>query len=230
MKLLLDTHIWLWGLLDPDRLTPPVRRALSDPANELWLSPISVWEALVLVERGRLVVTEDPITWIDRMVDALPRREAPLTHDIAIASRSLALSHQDPADRFIAATARVMNLTLVTADERLLQSTQYQVPANRQRRVACTASVPDQPHARSTHASRWPTAGRPMAITVMAPKPDVGAGLPPDGHRPVVQADVVTSRDGGPPRPISSTRSGGTKAAHMPSARRLTFTFRHAAA
>lgn len=83
------------------------------------------------MERGRLVVTEDPITWIDRMVDALPRREALLTHDIAIASRSLAPSHQDPADRFIAATARVMNLTLVTADERLLQSTQYQVLPNR---------------------------------------------------------------------------------------------------
>ena len=56
MKLLLDTHIWLWGLLDPDRLTPSVRRALQAPENELWLSPISVWEALILVERGRLTV------------------------------------------------------------------------------------------------------------------------------------------------------------------------------
>jgi len=65
------------------------------------------------------------------MVQALPRREAPLTHDIALASCRLTLSHQDPADRFIAATARVLGLTLVTADERLLHSVEYAVLANR---------------------------------------------------------------------------------------------------
>ena len=69
--------------------------------------------------------------WVEQMVQALPRREAPLTHEIALVSRQLALSHQDPADRFIVATARVMGLTLVTADERLLQSTEYAVLANR---------------------------------------------------------------------------------------------------
>lgn len=131
VKLLLDTHIWLWGLLDPDRLAPQVRTALQAPENELWLSPISVWEAAVLVERGRLVVTGPTVAWVEQMVQALPRREAPLTHEIALASRQLTLSHQDPADRFIAATARVMGLTLVTADERLLQSTEYAVLANR---------------------------------------------------------------------------------------------------
>ncbi len=130
MKLLLDTHIWLWGLLDPDRLAPTVRTALQAPENELWLSPISVWEAAVLVERGRVTVTGSAAAWVEQMVQALPRREAPLTHEIALVSRQLALSHQDPADRFIAATARVMGLTLVTADERLLRSTEYAVLAN----------------------------------------------------------------------------------------------------
>jgi PIN domain nuclease of toxin-antitoxin system len=65
------------------------------------------------------------------MVRALPRREAPLTHDIAVASRRLALSYQDPADRFLAATAAVLGLTLVTADDRLLQSEEFAVMANR---------------------------------------------------------------------------------------------------
>ena len=64
------------------------------------------------------------------MVQAIPRQEAPLTHDIAVMSRQLALSHQDPADRFLAATALVMGLTLVTADKRLLQSTLYAELAN----------------------------------------------------------------------------------------------------
>jgi len=131
VKLLLDTHIWLWGLLEPDRLSGPVQAALADADNEIWLSPISVWEALTLVQRGRLAVTMPAAEWVERMVQALPRREAPFTHEIAIASRQLTLVHQDPADRFLAATARVLGLTLVTADERLLHSTEYAVLANR---------------------------------------------------------------------------------------------------
>lgn len=131
MKLLLDTHIWLWALLEPERLTPAVRTALESADNELWLSPISVWEALVLAERGRLSPSTPVTEWIERMVRAIPRREAPLTHDIAVASRQLTLPHQDPADRFLAATALVLGLTLVTADERLLASTDYAVLANR---------------------------------------------------------------------------------------------------
>lgn len=131
MKLLLDTHIWLWALLEPERLTPAVRTALESADNELWLSPISVWEALVLAERGRLAPSAPAAEWIEQMVRAIPRREAPLTHDIAVASRRLSLSHQDPADRFLAATATVLGLTLVTADERLLQSEEFAVLANR---------------------------------------------------------------------------------------------------
>jgi PIN domain nuclease of toxin-antitoxin system len=130
VKLLLDTHIWLWALLDPQRLTPAVRAALTSTDNELWLSPISVWEAILLAERGRVRVDGAPAAWVERMVSALPRREAAVTHDIAVASRQLKLTHQDPADRFLAATARVLGLTLVTADARLLESTEYDVMAN----------------------------------------------------------------------------------------------------
>ena len=130
MKLLLDTHIWLWALLDPQRLSPAVRAALPSRENELWLSPISVWEALLLAEHGRVRVDTAPTEWVERMVRALPRREAALTHDIAVASRRLTLSHDDPADRFLAATAQVLGLTLVTADARLIATTEYAVMAN----------------------------------------------------------------------------------------------------
>ena len=131
MKLLLDTHIWLWALLEPDRLAPAVRAALQSAENEIWLSPISVWEAHVLVERGRLVVNAPAAEWVERMVQAVPRREAPITHEVAIASRRIKLPHEDPADRFLAATAQVLGLTLVTADQRLLDSKEYAVLANR---------------------------------------------------------------------------------------------------
>ena len=131
MRLLLDTHVWLWALLEPERLTTEVRAALASPENELWLSPISVWEALLLAERGRLSVPAPASDWIREMLSAMPRREAPVTHEVAILSRELKLAHQAPADRFLAATARVFDLTLVTADERLLRATDISVLANR---------------------------------------------------------------------------------------------------
>ena len=131
MKLLLDTHIWLWSLLEPERLGPQVRLAIQAPGNELWLSPISIWEALMLVERGRLTVEADAGTWVEEMVRALPQREAAITHEVAVESRRVDLPHQDPADRFLAATAAVYQLTLVTGDDRLLHSKGFAVMANR---------------------------------------------------------------------------------------------------
>ncbi|MFH2219588.1 MAG: type II toxin-antitoxin system VapC family toxin [Pseudomonadota bacterium] len=131
MKLLLDTHILLWSLLDPARLTGKVASELENPANELWLSPITTWEILILVEKGRVVLDTDPSTWIRDVLKKIPVRKAPINHEISIQSRSLNLSHEDPADRFLAATAMVYDLTLVTADERLLTADQYAVLPNK---------------------------------------------------------------------------------------------------
>ena len=111
-------------------LVAAARAAMQSPDNELWRSPIRVWEALALAERGRLTISATAAERVQRMVRAIARREAPLTHDIAGMSRQLVLSHQDPADRFLAATALVMGLTLVTADEQLLQLTEYAVLAD----------------------------------------------------------------------------------------------------
>lgn len=130
VKLLLDTHIWLWALLEPERLSAQVKDALTAPDTELWLSPISVWEALLLAERGRIRVEGPPSVWVERLLNAMPRREAALTAEVALASRAVELSHEDPADRFLAATARVYDLVLVTADERLRSGAGYRVLAN----------------------------------------------------------------------------------------------------
>lgn len=117
MKLLLDTHIWLWNFQDPRRLGRRVQRQLQDKKNELWLSPISTWEALTLHHKGRIRIHEDLATWLANATAGT--HEAPLTHEIALVARQLPL-HQDPSDRILAATAQVLDLTLVTADERLL--------------------------------------------------------------------------------------------------------------
>jgi PIN domain nuclease of toxin-antitoxin system len=131
VRLLLDTHIWLWSLLAPDRLTRRVTLALRAQSNELWLSPISIWETLVLVERGRLELDSDPVLWVREQLARVSFKEAPLNSDVAIESRAIDLPHRDPADRFLAATARVYELTLVTADERLLGAKGFSTLANR---------------------------------------------------------------------------------------------------
>ena len=56
MRLLLDTHIWVWSALDRARLFPRVVASLEDPNNELWLSPISLWEVLTLCQKGKLIL------------------------------------------------------------------------------------------------------------------------------------------------------------------------------
>ena len=64
MKLLLDTHILLWGLLEPERLNRQAALELKDSKNEIWLSPISVWEIMILAEKGRIVLEPDPASWV----------------------------------------------------------------------------------------------------------------------------------------------------------------------
>ena len=118
MRLLLDTHIWLWSLEEIGRLGAGVRHAMRNPQNELWLSPISTWEALILHEKGRIHLVGDLDDWVTE--STAPFLEAPLTHEIVRISRLLPLPQRDPADRFLAATAKVLDLTLVTADANLL--------------------------------------------------------------------------------------------------------------
>ena len=120
MKLLLDTHIWIWSVDDKPRLKASVLRALENPANEKWLSPISLWELMLLVEKGRVSLNLSVEEWIGQALSEAPIREAPLTADVVLATKNISLPHRDPADLFLAATALAFGLTLVTADVRLL--------------------------------------------------------------------------------------------------------------
>ena len=131
MKLLLDTHIWLWSALDRARLSSRLTAALENPRNELWLSPVSLWEVLTLCQKNRLTLHPNPQTWIANTLDAIPLREAAVTYEVAQETGRVQLPHRDPADRFLVATARVFELTLVTADKHLLKARQVPVLANR---------------------------------------------------------------------------------------------------
>jgi len=131
MKLLLDTHIWLWSRGEPARLRRRVARALEKASNELWLSPLSVWELAVLVQRGKVSVDPSVEEWVRLALERISVREAPLTSDVVLCAREVYLPHRDPVDTLLAATARFYDLTLVTADEHTLAGKGFSALANR---------------------------------------------------------------------------------------------------
>jgi PIN domain nuclease of toxin-antitoxin system len=128
LKLLLDTHIWLWLVADPHRLGKHVLQELTSGNHEIWLSPMSTWEILTLHSKGRVRLEGGVEDWLTKAIAGT--HEAPLTHEIAIVARQMPL-HKDPADRMLAATAQVLDLTLVTADEQLLRLGSIKTLANR---------------------------------------------------------------------------------------------------
>jgi PIN domain nuclease of toxin-antitoxin system len=117
--------------MKPDRLSGAVTKVLADPRNELWLSPISVWELTLLCKKGRFDLHPDIPTWVSKSVAASRLTEAPFTIEAMLAIPSIDFSHDDPADHFLAATAKVFDLTLVTADKNLIKTPGIKILANR---------------------------------------------------------------------------------------------------
>jgi PIN domain nuclease of toxin-antitoxin system len=130
MKLLLDTHIWIWSVSEPQRLSKRVAQALDDASNQLWLSPVSIWEAKLLHRKGRLKVREGFSTWLSRALTITSFTEAPFTFDVAETLSGINLPQADPADLFLAGSAKVFGLTLVTSDRNLIRAGEVSVMEN----------------------------------------------------------------------------------------------------
>jgi PIN domain nuclease of toxin-antitoxin system len=119
---LLDTHIWFWYLVGSARLPSGLRQELDRSREACWLSPISVWELGILAARGRVRLQTPLRRWVVQAYAQFPVREAPLNQEVALTSHEITLPHRDPADHFLAATALVYDLTLMTVDSRLTQA------------------------------------------------------------------------------------------------------------
>ena len=120
MKLVLDTHVWLWALLEPARLSPAIRSALSARDNQILLSAVSLWEVLNLAAKKRITIDGDATTWIVSRLRGSPVQVVGLTQEIVFAAHNLEMKHKDPADRWIVATARTQSAALATVDRVLL--------------------------------------------------------------------------------------------------------------
>jgi len=115
---------------EPHRLSNRVARELDNRENQLWLSPVSIWETLLLLRKNRIRIQDDFAIWITGAISKTPLIEAPLTFDVARALTTVSLPHSDPADIFLVASAMVFDLTLVTADRNLVHAPGISVLAN----------------------------------------------------------------------------------------------------
>ena len=125
--ILLDTHVWIWWVSNPDLLSSQADTLINKAMVEkkIYISSISVWEVAMLVVKGRLHLTLDVRDWI-RSCESLPFIQfVPVTNAIAFEAVHLpAKSLSDPADRIIVATAQALDLVLITKDKKIQKADQ----------------------------------------------------------------------------------------------------------
>jgi PIN domain nuclease of toxin-antitoxin system len=119
VRFLLDTHVFLWAIAEPSRLSDRVRRWLDDGDNEAWVSIASVWEIAIKTGLGRLRLPSDLGGFLARHLVASHLRLLPLGLEHAVAVRDLPLHHRDPFDRLLIAQSRIERLALISHDARL---------------------------------------------------------------------------------------------------------------
>jgi PIN domain nuclease of toxin-antitoxin system len=120
MKLLLDTHAFIWWDSAPAQLSAPALAALRDPANEVWLSVASVWEMVIKCQLGKITLRL-PLADVVTQQQANGVRILPVTLAHTLAVEGLPAIHMDPFDRLLIAQANVENAELVPADPAIRQ-------------------------------------------------------------------------------------------------------------
>lgn len=127
MRLLLDTHGWLWMRAEPERLADSSRRLLRDPANELFLSAASAWEIAIKFAAGKLRLPQPPAAFIAQRLAEDQAVALPILHAHALRAGELPPHHRDPFDRLLIAQAQIEGLTVLTADR---EFGKYDVPVH----------------------------------------------------------------------------------------------------
>ena len=126
MRLLLDTHVWLWWNTEPERLSSAVLKQVADPRNEVFLSAASIWEMAIKRGLGKLPIPEAVAAYVTRRLAADNVESLSVSAEHAAAVESLDRLHNDPFDRLLIVQARHEGLRLLTTDEKVLA---YGTPA-----------------------------------------------------------------------------------------------------
>jgi len=125
VKLVADTHIFLWWIEDSKRLSAAQRKALRTvgPQTPLYLSDISLLEIVTLVRKGRYKIHLPMEAWLSKAVSPPLVERVAISPQIAAEVAHLPVAfHGDPTDQIIVATARCLGATLLTADEKIIES------------------------------------------------------------------------------------------------------------
>ena len=120
MRLLLDTHAFLWWLANDRRLSREARRAIEDPANAVLVSAASAWEIAIKAGLGRLDLPEPPKTYVPDRIARSGFVELPVSVAHAVRVAGLPHHHRDPFDRLLVAQADVEGVRLVSRDPLLV--------------------------------------------------------------------------------------------------------------
>ncbi len=125
MSYLLDTHLWLWMVGDPERLDDASLAVVSDASSSLFLSAASTWEISIKVGLGKLTLPRSPADYVPHALERSRVRPLAVTLAHSLQVAELPRHHRDPFDRLLVAQAQVEELTLITADRALAA---YDVP------------------------------------------------------------------------------------------------------
>ncbi len=119
MRVLVDTHAWLWMLTRPDRLPAAARDTVGDPATEVLLSAASAWEIAIKYQLGRLPLPEAPTTYVPSRVAASGCTALAIEHAHVLRAGLLPDHHRDPFDRLLVAQGQILGVPLVSGDRAL---------------------------------------------------------------------------------------------------------------
>jgi PIN domain nuclease of toxin-antitoxin system len=120
VRILLDTHIFLWLNTEPERLGAQLA-TIEDPRTELVVSAASSWEIAIKYGLGRLPLPEPPERYVPERIHALAAEGLPIAHNHALAVAGLPQLHRDPFDRLLVAQATLLDLAIMTADAEVAQ-------------------------------------------------------------------------------------------------------------
>jgi PIN domain nuclease of toxin-antitoxin system len=121
MKVLLDTHAFLWWITDDPALSLHAREIIADGKNEVYLSAASVWEMVIKTAKGKLILPEAPAQYISTRMSLYRFRPLPVQVSHATHVYGLPSHHNDPFDRMLIAQSQLESMPLVTKDEEILR-------------------------------------------------------------------------------------------------------------